>query len=646
LPCPSVSDGHPRAVDLLRAVLARERLASTAIGAGVACAHAAVDFVERPLVAFARLERPLDLGAPDDQPTDLIFLLVGRPGQERDHLLALAQVARLLEQDDAPDFLREAADPAQVLEAIREVEERLAAPAPPPPPCTPRDGIEERSGRLAGGLLGDLARRWPHYGGDYAEGLNLTALSATIFLFFACFTGAVTFGALTAAETGGEIGTLEMIVATALCGVVYAVTSGQPLIVLGGTGPILIFTTLLYRACESLELPFLPAYGWVGLWAAGFTVLLAVTDASVLLRYLTRFTDEIFVLLMAGIFIDEAIRKLVDEFQHAAYASALSSLNLALGTLGIALVLRYVRRGSLLRPWARNFLADFGTVIAIGTMTLVAFTIRPAASLPHITVPDHAGLDILPSAVALGDLPTWAIFAAALPALLLAILIFLTQQITARVVNAPEFNLTKGPAYHWDLGLIGALMAICSVFGLPWLVAATVRSLNHVSALSTTHVEDRPGGTEVRTDRVRENRVSGVAIHVLIGASLLFVPVLHEIPMACLYGVFLYMGVVSFSGNQFFERLTLWLQDPALYPRSHYLRRVPTPVVHAYTAIQALCLAILWLVKVSALAILFPLFLAFLVPIRNFLARFFDDEHLAVLDAEETPSEEAERELE
>ena len=87
---------------------------------------------------------------------------------------------------------------------------------------------------------------------------DLRALAATIFLFFACFTGAVTFGALTAAETGGAIDTFDMIVVTAIGGIIYALFAGQPLVLLGGTGPVLIFTALLYRLSGQLELPFLP----------------------------------------------------------------------------------------------------------------------------------------------------------------------------------------------------------------------------------------------------------------------------------------------------------------------------------------------------------------------------------------------------
>ena len=100
------------------------------------------------------------------------------------------------------------------------------------------------------------------------------------------------------------------------------------------------------------------------------------------------------------------------------------------------------------------------------------------------------------------------------------------------------------------------------------------------------------------------------------------------------------MGVVSMSGNQFFERLSLWLKDPALYPVTHYIRRVPRRVLHAFTLLQLVCLAVLWVVKSSALGILFPIFIALLVPVRLLANRFFKPEYLAALDAEEEPEEE------
>ena len=146
---------------------------------------------------------------------------------------------------------------------------------------------------------------------------------------------------------------------------------------------------------------------------------------------------------------------------------------------------------------------------------------------------------------------------------------------------------------------------------------------------------------------VREQRVTGLAINILIWLSVLGQPSLKtqgaEIPMAVLYGLFLFMGVTSLAGNQFFERLSLWLRDPALYPITHYIRRVPLRTIHAFTFLQLACLGILWFVKSSEIGILFPIFIALLVPVRLLAGRYFAADHLAALDAEEEPEEEAER---
>jgi hypothetical protein len=91
------------------------------------------------------------------------------------------------------------------------------------------------------------------------------------------------------------------------------------------------------------------------------------------------------------------------------------------------------------------------------------------------------------------------------------------------------------------------------------------------------------------------------------------------------------------KGNQFFERLSLWPMETELYPNTHYIRQVPYWTVHKFTLLQLVCLVVLWMVKTSILGILFPLFIALLVPVRMLAERFFKPEHLMALDAEESP---------
>lgn len=629
--------------EVVAALLQREAEAPTAIGHAAAIPHAYVDGIPQQAVVFVRLEHPVNMGAPDGIPTRFLFFLIGPPGAAAEHLDTLANVARVMSDDEFRYEAILARTQHDLLEALHHFAGRTARAKIAPPPAV-SDGLKYTGG-LGSGVKKDIARRMPHYVSDFVDGLHAKCLGSTLFLFFACLAPAVTFGGVMAAQTGNHIGAVEMIVASAFCGVIFALFSGQPLIILGGTGPLLVFTAILYRLCMDMNLPFLSCYAWVGLWSAVLLVILALTEASCLMRFFTRFTDEIFSALISVIFIYEAIKQLVIIFEDLDvkkhHDTALLSLLLAFGTFHIAINLSRFRRSGFLRPKFREFLADFGPAIAMASMTIVSVLLHEVY-LDLLPAPDQFGTTSGRDwRVDLGAAPVWARVAAIGPALLVTVLVFLDQNITARIVNSPDHKLHKGEAYHLDLGLVGLLIAACSLFGLPWLVAATVRSLNHVRSLATIDgVVMGNGETREKIIHVRENRVTGLTIHLLIGLSLPLLIYLKTIPMAVLYGLFLFMGIVSMSGNQFFERLSLWLRDPDLYPVTHYIRRVPNWTIHAFTMLQLACLVVLWFVKSSALGILFPIFIALLVPVRLLANRFFAPEHLDALDADEDPEDE------
>jgi hypothetical protein len=199
------------------------------------------------------------------------------------------------------------------------------------------------------GIIGDIKRRLPHYVDDYKSGFNSKVLASILFLFFACLANAIAFGGLTGLVTGNEIGTIEMIIATAAGGIVFAIFSGQPLTILGGTGPIVIFTGLLYQVCESYGYPFLPVYAWVGIWSSLFMIFCAVFNTSTIMSFFTRFTDEIFAALIAVIFIVEAVKDMSRGFfpedgQTMMADVALLSLLLGLGTYIVARALKNFAR--------------------------------------------------------------------------------------------------------------------------------------------------------------------------------------------------------------------------------------------------------------------------------------------------------------
>ena len=281
-----------RSGEVEAALIGREQVGSTAIGHAVAIPHVYLDSVSQPTIVFIRLANPLNLGAPDGIPTRFVFVLLGPPEAAAGHLDTLTTIARLMADEEFRYEAGGAKHQQQLLSALDHYAERTS-PAEKTEVKEVSDGLSY-SGRLFGGIKQDFARRRPYYLGDFLEGLHSKCAGSTLFLFFACLAPAVTFGGVMAVQTGGQIGAIEMIVASAFCGVVYALLSGQPLIILGGTGPLLVFTAILYRLCNDMEIPFLPSYAWVGLWTTGFLILLAVTEAGCLMRYFTRFTDEIF----------------------------------------------------------------------------------------------------------------------------------------------------------------------------------------------------------------------------------------------------------------------------------------------------------------------------------------------------------------
>lgn len=99
-----------------------------------------------------------------------------------------------------------------------------------------------------------------------------------------------------------------------------------------------------------------------------------------------------------------------------------------------------------------------------------------------------------------------------------------------------------------------------------------------------------------------------ILIFLTIGLSVLMAPLLSKIPMPVLYGVFLYMGVASLNGLQFFDRMLLFGMPKKYQPDLPYLRRVPLKRVHLFTGIQMGCLVMLWVIKdIKQTSILFPI---------------------------------------
>ncbi|EBW2353349.1 PTS IIA-like nitrogen-regulatory protein PtsN [Salmonella enterica subsp. enterica serovar Enteritidis] len=100
--------------EIFDTILQRERLGSTGVGNGIAIPHGKLAGVKRITGIFARLETPVDFEALDDQPVDLLFMLLAPESAGADHLKALARIARVLRDRDTVNKIRGTTDAAAI----------------------------------------------------------------------------------------------------------------------------------------------------------------------------------------------------------------------------------------------------------------------------------------------------------------------------------------------------------------------------------------------------------------------------------------------------------------------------------------------------------------------------------------------------
>lgn len=95
-------------------ILQRERLGSTGVGNGIAIPHGKLPGVQRITGVFARLEQPVEFESLDDQPVDIVFLLLAPEGAGADHLKALSRIARVLRDGETVRKIRGTQDAAAI----------------------------------------------------------------------------------------------------------------------------------------------------------------------------------------------------------------------------------------------------------------------------------------------------------------------------------------------------------------------------------------------------------------------------------------------------------------------------------------------------------------------------------------------------
>ncbi|KAJ7966141.1 Boron transporter-like protein [Quillaja saponaria] len=503
------------------------------------------------------------------------------------------------------------------------------------------------------GIINDFKGRSACYKEDWTCALcsGVRILAPTFYIFFASALPVIAFGEQLNRDTAGSLSTVETLASTAICGIIHSIFGGQPLLILGVAEPTVIMYTYLYNFSKGIpELGtklYLAWASWVCVWTALLLFLLAIFNACTIITRFTRIAGESFGMVITVLFIQEAIKGLIGEFNipkaedttlveyqfEWLYTNGLLAVIFSIGLILTAIISRKARSCRYGTGWLRGFIADYGVPLMVLLWTALSYTVPskvPDAVPRRLICPlpwESASLYHWTVVKDMVKVPVVYIFAAFIPAMMIAGLYFFDHTVASQMAQQKEFNLQNPSAYHYDILLLGIMTLICGLLGLPPSNGVLPQSPMHTKSLavlrrqlirkkvvksakecieqqrsnseiygkmqavfiemdtSPTDKEledlkeavmksDDGGGAKENFDpekhidaflpvRVNEQRVSNLLQSLLVALSIFSMSVIKRIPTSVLWGYFAYMAIDSLSGNQFWERILLLFITPS-----------------------------------------------------------------------------------
>ncbi|KAH0924533.1 hypothetical protein HID58_016789 [Brassica napus] len=361
------------------------------------------------------------------------------------------------------------------------------------------------------GIKNDLKGRLMCYKQDWTGGFKagFRILAPTTYIFFASAIPVISFGEQLERNTDGVLTAVQTLASTAICGIIHSVIGGQPLLILGVAEPTVIMYTFMFNFAKARpELGrdlFLAWSGWVCVWTALMLFVMAICGACSIINRFTRVAGELFGLLIAMLFMQQAIKGLVDEFRIPErenqklmeflpswrFANGMFALVLSFGLLLTGLRSRKARSWRYGTGWLRSLIADYGVPLMVLVWTGVSYI--PSGDVPK-GIPRRLLSPNPWSPGAYGnwtvakemlDVPVVYIIGAFIPASMIAVLYYFDHSVASQLAQQKEFNLRKPSSYHYDLLLLGFLTLMCGLLGVPPSNGVIPQSPMHTKSLAT-----------------------------------------------------------------------------------------------------------------------------------------------------------------
>ncbi len=531
------------------------------------------------------------------------------------------------------------------------------------------------------GIYKDLKTRLiPYYKSDLIDSITYRIIPSTIYIFLINLLPAISFSQDLFNKTDNLYGINEILLSSSIGGIVFGLFSGQPLVIVGVTGPISIFNYTIYEILKKRKhhnngddndrdgLKYFEFICWVYLWSMIFHFIIAIFNWVNLMRFITRFSCDIFGFFINIVYIQKGIEIITKQFtSNSKNEEELSMNNLIFlqnqtrGYLSLTISLLFLifgicfyligNKSKLFNLKIRKFFDDYGTPIcvlfftgfihfnkSISTINLSKLSITksfiPTISsysdpIDYLNIRPH-GWFIHFWKINVGD-----IFLAIPFALLLTFLFYFDHNVSSLMCQDSKYPLKKPSSFHWDFLLLGLTTGISGILGIPAPNGLIPQAPLHTESLSVYKHEK---GNEYIIDHVVEQRATNTIQGLLTLGTMTgpLLKVLGLIPQAILTGLFWVMGISGLINNGITNKL-IFIFTSSLNNKNDVLMKCNFKSLILFVVIELIIFGLEFGITCTKGAVGFPGVLLLSSVIIFVFPFIFKDEDLEILDQPTAP---------
>lgn len=475
------------------------------------------------------------------------------------------------------------------------------------------------------GIIADLKDRIPLYVSDWKDAYNYRVIPSTILTYFTNIFPAIAFAQDMFDKTDNSYGVNEVLLASAIAGIVFGIASGQPLTIVGITGPISIFNYTVYEIIKPHDIAFFPFMFWISIWAMILHIVVSILNLVSALKFVTQFPCDIFGLFINIVYLEKGLQIISRQFHPQDFgASGYASLCLAISMGVLGFFGNQIMSTKFFNKHVRQFIVDYSTPFLVvffsglihfgGYLNNVHFEKLPITKAFEPTKREH-WIDVT-------GLSVGHIFLALPFGIILTVLFYFDHSISALIAQDSKFKLKKPASFHYDLFLLGILTGIVGLLGIPCPSGLIPQAPLHTESLVVRNSKGEiTGAVEQRVT----NTVQGLML--LATMTRPFLICLGQIPQCVLAGLFFIMGSTGLYHNAIFNRMLFLISQ-----EESDLSLVPKKKLILFVGFSLIGFAAEFGIVNTEGAIGFPLVLLLSVICAMFFPRFFTKEELEILD--------------